>query len=181
MLVERPQLLESALNVERNAGSALFQDECLRILCDEFQQFDVSPVAGFVDRLGETFVGLALFRILLVEIWVKHPHQPLPKLIQPSCIVPAEFPFPLQRRCRGIVFPVFLRRLTLIFALRRFSGFLALRNQALDAGSVASSTAKGALPSGGVTGAGFAPLAFCTILRQVFAVKMFQCTPDPIC
>jgi hypothetical protein len=32
---------------------ALFEDERLRVLGDAFQQFDVSPVAGFVDRLGE--------------------------------------------------------------------------------------------------------------------------------
>jgi hypothetical protein len=29
------------------------QDERLRVLGDEFQQLGVSPVAGFVDRLGE--------------------------------------------------------------------------------------------------------------------------------
>jgi hypothetical protein len=56
----------------------LFQDKCLRILRDEFQQFEVSWVAGFVDRLGEPFVGLALFRVLLVEIRVKYPDQFLP-------------------------------------------------------------------------------------------------------
>jgi hypothetical protein len=30
-----------------------FEDERLRVFGDEFQQSDVSPVAGFVDRLGE--------------------------------------------------------------------------------------------------------------------------------
>jgi hypothetical protein len=39
-------------------------------------------VAGFVDRLGEAFVGLALLGILLVEIRVEHAHQFLPKLFQ---------------------------------------------------------------------------------------------------
>jgi hypothetical protein len=32
---------------------ALFEDERLRVLGDAFQQFDVSPVAGFIERLGE--------------------------------------------------------------------------------------------------------------------------------
>lgn len=65
----------------------------LRVLGDEFQQLDVSPVAGFVDRLGEEFVGLALFRIVLVEIRVKHPHQLLPKLFHPQVqIILSRFP-----------------------------------------------------------------------------------------
>jgi hypothetical protein len=87
----------------------LLQDERLRVLGDEFQQFDISPIAGFVDRLGEEFVGPALFRVVLVEIRVKHPHQLLPKLFQPRRLLPVEFPFPLQRRCRGIVFPILLK------------------------------------------------------------------------
>ena len=49
-----------------------------------------------------------------------------------------------------------------------------LQNGTSPAGSPASSTTKGALPSGGVTGAGFAPQVFSMILRQVFAVKMFK-------
>jgi len=40
-------------------------------------------VAGFVDRLGEALVGLALFGILLVETRVEHTHKFLPKLFQP--------------------------------------------------------------------------------------------------
>jgi hypothetical protein len=32
---------------------ALFEDERLRVLGDAFQQFDVSPVAGFIERLGD--------------------------------------------------------------------------------------------------------------------------------
>jgi len=47
----------SSCSVWRNAGPALFQNERLLILGDEFQQFAVSPVAGFVDRLGEKFVS----------------------------------------------------------------------------------------------------------------------------
>jgi hypothetical protein len=38
-----------------------------------------------------------------MEIRVKHPHQLLPKPFQPVRLLRVEFPFPLQRRCRGIV------------------------------------------------------------------------------
>jgi hypothetical protein len=37
---------EAALPVEGNTGQALLPDKRLRIFCDAFQQFDVSPVAG---------------------------------------------------------------------------------------------------------------------------------------
>jgi hypothetical protein len=60
----------------------LFQDERLRVLGDEFQQLDVSPVAGFVDRLGEEFVSLALFRVLFVEIRVKPGIDPRSRMDQ---------------------------------------------------------------------------------------------------
>ena len=54
-------------------------------------------VAGFVDGLGEAFVGLALFRVLLVEVRVEHPHQLLPKLLEPRRLVVVELPFPFER------------------------------------------------------------------------------------
>jgi hypothetical protein len=38
---------------EATPPPALFEDERLRVLGDAFQQFDVSPVAGFIERLGE--------------------------------------------------------------------------------------------------------------------------------
>ncbi|MCU0777148.1 MAG: hypothetical protein MUF86_05710 [Akkermansiaceae bacterium] len=41
-------------------------------------------VAGFVDRLGEEFVGLAHFRVVLVEIRVKHPHQLPAEMFMPA-------------------------------------------------------------------------------------------------
>jgi hypothetical protein len=91
-------------------------------------------VAGFVDRLSEEFVGFALFRVVLVEIRVKHPHQLLPKLLQPRRLVLVEFPFPLQRGRRGIVFPILLRRIALVVIGRRSGGFLAFRQQAVDEG-----------------------------------------------
>jgi hypothetical protein len=69
---------------------------------------------------------------VLVEIRVKHPHQLLPKLFQPRRLVLVEFSFPLQRRCRGIVFPILLRRLALVVTSRGSSGFLAFRQQAVD-------------------------------------------------
>ncbi len=62
VFVERPQFLETALGVEGNAGPALLEDERLRVLGDAFQQLDVATVAGFVVRLGEEFIGLALFQ-----------------------------------------------------------------------------------------------------------------------
>jgi hypothetical protein len=65
---------------------------------------------------------------------VKHPHQLLPKLFQPVRLLRAEFPFPLQRGCRGIVFPVLLRRLALIVIGCGSGGFLAFRQQATDEG-----------------------------------------------
>jgi len=89
-------------------------------------------VASFVDRLGEEFIGLALFRIVLVEVGVKHPHQLLPKLFQPRRLLRVEFPFPLQRRRRGIVFPILLRHLALIVTGRRSGGFLSVRQRAID-------------------------------------------------
>ena len=81
--------------------------------------------------LGEEFVGLALLRVVLVEIRVKHPHQLLPKLFQPRRLLRVEFPFRLQRRRRGIVFPILLRRLALIVSGGPSGGFLALSQQAL--------------------------------------------------
>jgi hypothetical protein len=47
---------------------------------------------------------------VLVEIRVKHPHQLLPKLFQPRRLLRVEFPFPLQRRCRGIVFDRLIKK-----------------------------------------------------------------------
>ena len=47
-----PQFHHSARHIERNADSTLFENECLRVFGNEFQQFDVAPVASFVDRLG---------------------------------------------------------------------------------------------------------------------------------
>jgi hypothetical protein len=38
---------------------------------------------------------------------------------------PTQVPFPLQRRCRGIVFPILLRRLALVVSGCRSGGFLA--------------------------------------------------------
>jgi hypothetical protein len=49
---------------------------------DAFQQLDVSPVAGFIDGLGEAFVGLALFRVVLVEIRVKPGIDPRSRMDQ---------------------------------------------------------------------------------------------------
>ena len=68
--------------VEGNAGPALLADEGLRVFGDAFQQLDVSPVAGFVDRLGEEFVSLALFRVLFVEIRVKPGIDPRSRMDQ---------------------------------------------------------------------------------------------------
>lgn len=81
--MEGAEFHEGVIPVEGNAGPALLADEGLRVFGDEFQQLDVATVAGLVDGLGEPFVGLALFRVLLVEIRVKHPHQLLPKLFEP--------------------------------------------------------------------------------------------------
>ena len=78
-------------------------------------------------------VGLALLQIVILEIRVRHPHQPLPKLFQPHRLLRIEFPFPLQRRRRGIVFKILLRRLGLIVAGRRFRGFFAFHQQPVDA------------------------------------------------
>ena len=58
--------------------------------------------------------GLALFRVVLVEIRVKHARQLLPKLFQPRRLFRVEFPFPLKRRRRGIAFTILLRRFSLI-------------------------------------------------------------------
>ena len=91
----------------------------------------------------EQFVGLALFRIVLVEIRVKHPHQLLPKLFQPCRLFRVEFPFPLQRRRRGIVFTILLRTLALIVADRRSGGFLAFRQQVLNEGFSKMALSKG--------------------------------------
>jgi hypothetical protein len=63
---------------------------------------------------------------------VKHPHLLLPKLFQPRRLLRIEFPFPLQRRCRGIVFTILLRSLALIVVGRCSGGFLAFGQQSGD-------------------------------------------------
>ena len=69
-----------------------------------------------------------------VEIRVKHSHQLLPWLFAPRRLFLVEFPFPRERRCRGIVLPILLRRLALVVIDRGSGGFLAFRQQAVDEG-----------------------------------------------
>jgi hypothetical protein len=56
---------------------------------------------------------------------MKHAHQLLPKLLELRRLLLVEFPFPLKRRCGGIVFLIFLCRLTLIVPGGFFRGLLA--------------------------------------------------------
>ena len=79
--------------------------------------------------LGAEFIALTFFQIVAVEIRVKHPHQLPTKLCQPRRFLCLEFPFPLQHRCRGILFTLPLRRFALRVASRRSSGFLAFGHE----------------------------------------------------
>ena len=54
----------------------------------------LDQLVGHLPAVAVLVVLLALFRIVLVEIRAKHPHQLVPKLFQPRRLLRFEFPFP---------------------------------------------------------------------------------------
>ena len=74
------------------------------------------------------------FQLLSLSVFQLLPPSLLPKLFQPRRLRRVEFPFPLQRRCLGIVITILLRRLALIVSHRRSGGFLAFRQWAVNEG-----------------------------------------------